>query len=358
MFKFVTPQREEWLNVEKFFKYIYEFVSLFFVTLQLIWANESPAIFMSELINRHIITLLRRHDCVIMPGIGAFVAMRTAASFDPESGRFMPPARTLSFNPAICHDDGLLASSVSRRMKISFEQARERVEEEADLMRRRLKAEGALTISRVGTLLRHSDSRLDFRPHASWLLTLPSVNCLRETEKPVIEVIRPAAETEKPVAVVRLPLHWRRLRAAVAAMVIFIISFALSTPIDLEQAQNASLAAPAFTAPEPPHFEPLPAPEGMELSIASAPTDGAMSAAKPEPERPKNYVVVIASLGSLAQANEYIKGCSIPGLQILQSGEKYRVYAAAGASHEEAMQAADAIAGFRSAFPDAWVCRR
>ncbi|MBD5294278.1 MAG: SPOR domain-containing protein [Bacteroides sp.] len=314
---------------------------------------------MSELINRHIITLLRRHDCVIMPGIGAFVATKVAAGFDSLTGKFNPPARIISFNPAINYDDGLLASSVSRRMKISFEQARERVEEEAELMRRRLKAEGALSISRVGTLYRRSDSRLDFRPAASWTPRLPIVSCpAQRPAAPIIELVRPSVDSEKSVAVVRVPLRLRRLRAAAAAMLIFLVGFALSTPIDLRQAQYASLAAPSFTAPEPEVFEPLPAPAGMELNIASAPADGILSIAKPEPEKPKNYVVVVASLATFEQAKEFITNSALSGLQILQSGDNYRVYCASGASQEEALSAADAIDGFRSAFPDAWVCRR
>ncbi len=317
---------------------------------------------MSELINRHIITLLRRHDCVIMPGIGAFVATRVAASFDSLTGKFNPPARVLSFNPAINYDDGLLASSVSRRLKISFEQARERVEAEAELMRRRLKAEGALTIARVGTLYRSSDSRLDFRPAAAWTPMLPAVNCrAMHQPAPTFEVVCPAPGTpdaEKSVAVVRVPLRMRRLRAAAAAMIIFLVGFALSTPIDLRQAQYASLAAPSFTAPEPEVLEPLPAPAGMELNLASAPADGILSIKKPEPEKPKNYVVVVASLATLEQAKEFISKSAINGLQILQSGDNYRVYCAAGATHEEAWSAADTISGVRSAFPDAWVCHR
>lgn len=313
---------------------------------------------MSEMINRHIATLLRRHDCVIVPGIGAFVATRIDAHFDRATGRFLPPARVLSFNPAITHDDGLLADSLSRRMKISFEQARERVEAESRLMSRRLKAEGSVAIARVGSLMRRPDAGLEFIADQSWLMRLPAVICSHRTEQPLIEVIRPVAEPSKKVAVVRVPLHVRRLRAAAAAVILCIIGFALSTPIDLERAQNATLAAPSFTAPEPPRFEPLPAPAGMELSIALAPSDGIVSARKPEPEKPKPYVVIVASLPSLDQARKYISNSSTPGLRILQSGDKFRIYAAEGTTQEEAMANAGAIDGFRAAFPDAWICRR
>lgn len=312
---------------------------------------------MSEMINRHIATLLRRHDCVIVPGVGAFVVLHQDAEFSPESGIFAPPARLLTFNPAITHDDGLLVDSLSRRMKIGFAQAREKMEAESRLMLRRLKAEGSLHIARVGTLTRRSESRLEFRPEQCWCISLPAIECSRRAEKPVIEILRPEPAEEKGMAVVRVPLHFRRLRAAAAAILLALISFAISTPIDLEHAQNASLALPMFTPPEPMKFE-LPAePEGMSLWInASTPADAIITAQKPAAPGP--FIVVVASLASMEQAHKFIASAPTAGLQMVQSGDKFRVFAASGANQAEAMAAFAAQPGFSTAYPDAWVCRR
>lgn len=310
---------------------------------------------MPDSLSHHIATLLRRHDCVIVPGVGAFVSTRIGAQVS--DGLLTPPHRSLSFNPALVHDDGLLAASFARRMKISFEQARERVGAEAALIRRRLAAEGAVSIGRVGTLQNLRGGRVEFRPDPLWTLTLHAISAAEPA--PAFEVVRPVpAKPDKAVAVVKVPLRLRWMRVAAAAMVLCVLGFALSTPIDLQQAQNATLAAPAFTPPEVPEIEPLPQPEGLELNMATAPADGMLPVIKPAPARPMPYVVVIGSLASHAQALEFIQSLSWPDLHITQCGPYFRVYAAAGASPAEARAAADAMPGFAARFPEAWVCRR
>ncbi|MDE7335380.1 MAG: SPOR domain-containing protein [Muribaculaceae bacterium] len=311
---------------------------------------------MTDNISLHIATLLRRNDCVIIPGVGAFVATRRQAEL---SGDLMlPPRREISFNPAMVHDDGLLASSVSRRLKISFEQARERVAAESALIQRRLRNEGAVNLPRIGILRRRSGGRLEFLPVAAWALVPPPVRMLPAA--PTFEVVRPAAETpEKAVAVVRVPLRLRWLRIAAAAVILSVLGFALSTPIDISTAQHATLAAPSFTPPEVEAIAPLAEPAGLELNLAMAPASGAISTAKPEvaAPAPKPYVIVVASLPTEAKAAEFIANAGVD-LKVLNSGGRFRVYAAEGSSPEEARAAAEQISGFAARFPDSWVCRR
>lgn len=311
---------------------------------------------MADSLSQHITTLLRRHDCVIVPGVGAFVATTESATLTGDV--LTPPCRRVSFHCELLHDDGLLASSYARRMKISFEQARERVAAEAALLHRRLKAEGMVNINKVGTLYRRSGGRLEFMPQAAWVLTLPAMYAAKAA--PQFEVVKPAAsEPDKAVAVVRVPLRLRWIRVAAAAVVLIAAAFALSTPISLENAQHASLAAPTFTAPEEEYFPLLEEPQGQELKIAmpvavpmTTPTTPATPAT---PATPPNYVVVIASLPSQQKAEAFIAEQGIDGLQILQCGEKYRVYAAGGSNPEEAMAN---FGGLSTRYSDAWVCRR
>lgn len=313
---------------------------------------------MTEKFSQHIATLLRRHDCVIVPGVGAFIATDKAAV--REDDVLTPPCRSVSFNAAMVHDDGLLAGSLSRRMKISFEQARERVAAEAAVIQRRLKSEGAVYIERIGLLKRFAGGRLEFTPDGAWTLSLPAVKVSKPL--PTFEVISQpavAAEEEKAVAVVRVPLRLRWLRAAAAAIVLCVLGFTLSTPIDITTAQNASLAAPAFTPPEEPIIEPVAEPDGLALNIAMAPANGSVALVKPVPPESLKYVVVIASLPSQEKAQEFINESEIGSLlQIVQCGDKFRVYAAAGATPDDARAAASSIDRFDSRFPDAWICRR
>lgn len=274
------------------------------------------------------------------------------------NGLMSAPVREVSFNPALNYDDGLLASSVSRRLKISFEQARERVAAESALLQRRLRNEGAVQIDRIGLLQRRSGGRLEFVPAPSWALVPPSLRL--NPAAPKFEVVRPIeTEPERRVAVVRVPLRLKWLRVAAVAAILSIVGFALSTPIDIATAQHASLATPTFTAPEPEVIDPLPQPEGLELNLAMAPASGSFEIMQPSPVQsaPKPYVVVVASLPTAEKASEYIAMAG-SGLKYFNSNGRFRVYAAEGDTPETARAAADNISGFAARFPDSWVCHR
>ena len=48
---------------------------------------------------QHIETLLLENDCVIVPGFGGFVAHYSPATRVKEENIFLPPTRTIGFNP-------------------------------------------------------------------------------------------------------------------------------------------------------------------------------------------------------------------------------------------------------------------
>ncbi len=62
-------------------------------------------------LGRHIEILLLGNDCVIVPGLGAFVAHHVAARYDEHDGVYLPPLRTVGFNPKYVMNDSLLAQS-------------------------------------------------------------------------------------------------------------------------------------------------------------------------------------------------------------------------------------------------------
>ena len=64
------------------------------------------------------------HECVVVPGFGAFMLNHESARYDAKTQRFLPPSRTLGFNPEVRHNDALLLGSISRREGVSLENAR------------------------------------------------------------------------------------------------------------------------------------------------------------------------------------------------------------------------------------------
>lgn len=112
----------------------------------------------------HIEHLLQRNDCVILPGFGALIARRISAGFDMQKGIVTPPGRVISFNPAINHNDGLLANSIARREMVKFEQARSIMNSEIAEIHRQLEDEGEYTLGKIGIFRSRGDSAIDFLP--------------------------------------------------------------------------------------------------------------------------------------------------------------------------------------------------
>ncbi|MDE5735443.1 MAG: SPOR domain-containing protein, partial [Duncaniella sp.] len=99
----------------------------------------------------HIEYLLLRHDCVIVPGLGAFLVHRDEARLE-DGRRLLPPVRTLGFNSELTLNDGLLAGSVARRDSITYEAARQRIGQCVESFIHQLRESGTVPLGRLGTL--------------------------------------------------------------------------------------------------------------------------------------------------------------------------------------------------------------
>ena len=72
---------------------------------------------------QHIETLLLENDCVIVPGFGGFVAHYSPATRIKEENIFLPPTRTIGFNPQLKLNDGVLVQSYMSAYDTSFADA-------------------------------------------------------------------------------------------------------------------------------------------------------------------------------------------------------------------------------------------
>ena len=86
---------------------------------------------MKEL-TRHIEILLLHNDCVIVPELGGFIAHHVSARIDNAGNMFVPPQRTLGFNPLLTMSDSLLAESYMEVHDLSFPEAMKRIQHEVE----------------------------------------------------------------------------------------------------------------------------------------------------------------------------------------------------------------------------------
>lgn len=113
---------------------------------------------------RQIEFLLLRHDCVIVPGLGAFIVTTTPARIDHDTRRIFPPYRSVMFNQAVTLDDGLLANSYARSLSLTFEEARQIILKDVASLHNSLRTNRVIEIGRLGQLSMGEEDQLQFSP--------------------------------------------------------------------------------------------------------------------------------------------------------------------------------------------------
>lgn len=122
-------------------------------------------------LDRHIEILLLKSDCVIVPGLGGFVASHVAARYDAGDKMFIPPLRTLGFNPKLSVNDSLLVQSYSDAYDMSYPDALARIEKEVEELRQHVQNAGFYELNDIGVLSFNGDGNWDFRPCEAGILT-------------------------------------------------------------------------------------------------------------------------------------------------------------------------------------------
>lgn len=169
----------------------------------------------------YIAPLLREHDCVILPGFGAFLAHYEAARMDEKRHLFFPPSKRLSFNREVNKNDGLLISTVVVERGMLYPEALQWVSTAIIGWQRELNEGRKLSFPGIGEIIPSAMGRLEFFPEneVNYLADSFGLNLVRlpaaDAGQTVIKTVTPAV----------LKPSWKRL--AVAAMTIPLVAASL-----------------------------------------------------------------------------------------------------------------------------------
>lgn len=153
-------------------------------------------------LERHIEILLLDNDCVIVPDLGGFMAHYSEAHYDDSDQMFLPPIRTLGFNPALKMNDSLLAQSYIEAYDISYPEALLRIEDEVNELRQHIENEGCYELNDIGILRVNEHGNYEFEPCEAGILT-PALYGLSSVEMEPLASLAPAlVETQtRPVKI-------------------------------------------------------------------------------------------------------------------------------------------------------------
>lgn len=151
-------------------------------------------------LERHIEILLLDNDCVIVPNLGGFMAHHVEAKYHEEESVFLPPIRTLGFNPQLKINDSLLAQSYIEAYDISYPEAIQRIEDEVNELTQHLQNEGRYELNNIGIIELNEDGNYVFTPCEAGILS-PTLYGLNSFEMKTLQMLSAEAAAKKKKAV-------------------------------------------------------------------------------------------------------------------------------------------------------------
>jgi hypothetical protein len=106
--------------------------------------------------------LLYKHDCVIVPSFGGFVAQHYASHFSSGSSLLLPPTKQILFNKNLKHNDGLLVSAYADKFLLDYKDAVIQIEDYKSYIVSLLEVKKRFELAQLGLLYIDSDQEIRF----------------------------------------------------------------------------------------------------------------------------------------------------------------------------------------------------
>src|SRR5690606_27624882 len=116
-------------------------------------------------LEKYISDLLYRHQCVVVPGFGAFITEEVSASYNPKSQTFTPPRKLVYLNTLLKNNDGLLAQYIAKEQQITYAAAVEFINENTTLWHNAIEQKKAVELSGLGTILKNEEGVIEFEAY-------------------------------------------------------------------------------------------------------------------------------------------------------------------------------------------------
>ena len=191
-------------------------------------------------IEQYISQLLYRHQCVTIPGFGAFLTEIQSAYLNENTNSFYPPKKVVSFNSYLKNNDGLLANHVAQAEKMNYEMAVASIENEVITWKKSLQANEKFTLKNIGEFSLNSERNLVFIPSENINYLAESFG-LNHFVSPFIkrEILKQevAESTEEKAPIAFIPEE-RRTRPYLKYAAIFILALTASGSIGYKMYQD------------------------------------------------------------------------------------------------------------------------
>ncbi len=283
----------------------------------------------------HIEYLLNYNECVIVPDWGALIIHHEHASFCDD--RITPPARMVSFNPSITHNDGLLASSLVRRHSISYSDAVKLISDNVTIFRTQISQYSEMPFGRIG-YFRKNENALEFHPFAGkkryddfYALTSVEMSSLQALN--THESLHDEPATSFITRFLANGARMTRVAASIVALVM--LTVLLTTPIVVNDGQQnyASMSVTSVSGPKAAQVQATP----TEQASGEQKQDDATKATT-ETNTAYKYHLIISAWKTAEQAQLFISENADLNLSIYEKNGNFLISAADSDDYSQLVQ--------------------
>jgi len=141
-------------------------------------------------LEKWVLSLLTKHECVVVPRLGAFLLRHAPASANPFNGEVKPSGDTLFFNPSVQNDDGLLINEIKSALGCDYTTAASSLQKLVDEIEQTARNQRMFKFGELGNFFMNAEEKLLFLPR-------PSLNLSKNTfGLPVIAILQGQNKTE------------------------------------------------------------------------------------------------------------------------------------------------------------------
>ncbi len=282
---------------------------------------------------------LSAYNCVVIPDFGGFI-MNVNPAVLSISGEIKPPKQSIVFNPVLKHDDGILASYISKGEEVSYNTALKKIKEFVSNLKNDLKSGKTIECAKLG-VLRTDNDNIAFIAKADAIY--PSLFGLYPTRIKQLGMIEQSVTKEKRSLSLRYAATG--IAAAIAALMMFIApggSIKDANNINTQKADFMSSITATLSSRQN-SIEPISQPEEK---IAKEET-----AIEQKVAPTRTYYIIIGGEDSPARADRLLNKMKESGFadaKILETSDRYRIYIS---SFDDKSEAESFLTSFRKENP-------
>ena len=300
---------------------------------------------------QHIEELIIQHECVIVPGLGGFVTYRDKASI--RNNRLYAPAQRVRFNHLLTYHDGLLAEAYMQNRHIGYTAALEAIKADVEQITTALNSGNTFILGRIGALSLSANNTI----------ILKNEDCKFLPENiglPIVNLKQLATESNNDNTItLSIPRASSNIvRYAAMLIIVFIFSLLIPTPVT-DATHEASFYKVKITDNRVQSTDDRVQMTDNTSDLSNLPQEQKDSTHLiPHSSLDSRYHLIIASLTSQAEAEEYIAHHTHfdrNQLIIIESKGKYRISAAGFNKYKDALQYMDSIRNEVPIAKKAWI---